>query len=232
MSEVKPIETFYNGYRFRSRLEARWAVFFDAAGIKYEYESEGYEFDGERYLPDFYLPDFDIHAEVKGNRPNVDKDIAKCVKMIKWGGAIKAILFLGEVPTLDIKNGGHWHFPILCYQTGIISDEVVPKWLYFEDNFDDEGDSIGVAIAIPHTNYPDPFYIDCDGSIYGRWDTITRKHLNVSVNPVTDFELRNEPQVDEIIRQMNIEFVLDRNKLFYAALQKARQARFEYGEKG
>ena len=27
---IKPIETNYKGYRFRSRLEARWAVFFDA----------------------------------------------------------------------------------------------------------------------------------------------------------------------------------------------------------
>ena len=43
MSEIKAIETVYNGYRFRSRLEARWAVFFDAAGIKYEYEPEGFD---------------------------------------------------------------------------------------------------------------------------------------------------------------------------------------------
>lgn len=57
MAEIKPIETFYNGYRFRSRLEARWAVFFDALGIKYEYEREGYDL-GEAgwYLPDFWLP--------------------------------------------------------------------------------------------------------------------------------------------------------------------------------
>lgn len=40
--EIKPIETYYNGYRFRSRLEARWAVFFDALGVRYEYEPEGY----------------------------------------------------------------------------------------------------------------------------------------------------------------------------------------------
>jgi hypothetical protein len=33
---IKTIETIYNGYRFRSRLEARWAVFFDAMGIKYD----------------------------------------------------------------------------------------------------------------------------------------------------------------------------------------------------
>ena len=42
---IKPIETIYNGYRFRSRLEARWAVFFDKIGIKYQYEPEGYEVD-------------------------------------------------------------------------------------------------------------------------------------------------------------------------------------------
>lgn len=55
---IEPIETNYNGYRFRSRLEARWAVFFDSAEIRYEYEPEGYQFSsGEKYLPDFYLPD-------------------------------------------------------------------------------------------------------------------------------------------------------------------------------
>jgi hypothetical protein len=38
--DIKPIETRYNGYRFRSRLEARWAVFFDTLGIEYQYELE------------------------------------------------------------------------------------------------------------------------------------------------------------------------------------------------
>ena len=42
MGEIKAIETVYNGYRFRSRLEARWAVFFDAMQIRYEYEPEGF----------------------------------------------------------------------------------------------------------------------------------------------------------------------------------------------
>lgn len=51
---IKPIETYYNGYRFRSRLEARWAVFLDALGVEYEYEPEGFELpSGKRYLPDF-----------------------------------------------------------------------------------------------------------------------------------------------------------------------------------
>lgn len=52
--KIKPIETIYNGYRFRSRLEARWAVFFDALGVDYEYEPEGFNLpNGGRYLPDF-----------------------------------------------------------------------------------------------------------------------------------------------------------------------------------
>jgi hypothetical protein len=53
---VKPIETQYKGYRFRSRLEARWAVFFDAAEIQWQYELEGFELPSGRYLPDFWIP--------------------------------------------------------------------------------------------------------------------------------------------------------------------------------
>lgn len=65
---MKAIETEYNGYRFRSRLEARWAVFFDKLRIKYEYEPEGIVLsDGTYYLPDFYLPEFCCYFEVKRN---------------------------------------------------------------------------------------------------------------------------------------------------------------------
>lgn len=68
---IKPIETIYKGYRFRSRLEARWAVFFDELGVDYEYELEGYELeDGTRYLPDFYIPKEKLFVEIKGEYPN------------------------------------------------------------------------------------------------------------------------------------------------------------------
>ncbi len=62
---IAAIETHYKGYRFRSRLEARWAVFFDAMGIQWEYEPEGFKIDGVYYLPDFYLPQVSMYAEVK-----------------------------------------------------------------------------------------------------------------------------------------------------------------------
>ena len=63
---IKPIETRYKGYRFRSRTEARWAVFFDVLGVKWEYEPEGYHLGkaGE-YLPDFWLPQIGCYWEIK-----------------------------------------------------------------------------------------------------------------------------------------------------------------------
>lgn len=64
---LKPIQTFYKGYRFRSRLEARWAVFFDALAIEWKYEPEGFQLAPDvRYLPDFWLPQVRMWAEVKG----------------------------------------------------------------------------------------------------------------------------------------------------------------------
>jgi len=60
MDVVKPIETTYRGVRFRSRLEARWACCFDALGIEWVYEHEGYETPYGRYLPDFWLPQVSV----------------------------------------------------------------------------------------------------------------------------------------------------------------------------
>jgi hypothetical protein len=50
---VRPIETHAYGCRFRSRTEARWAVFMTEAGFGWEYEPEGLELEAGRYLPDF-----------------------------------------------------------------------------------------------------------------------------------------------------------------------------------
>lgn len=69
--DIKPIETVYKGYRFRSRLEARWAVFFDALDVKWQYEVEGYQLKSGWYLPDFFLPGrggfFEIKPEIDFN---------------------------------------------------------------------------------------------------------------------------------------------------------------------
>ena len=64
---IRAIETYYSGCRFRSRIEARWAVFFDRIGILWEHEEQGFDVGNPpvRYLPDFYLPQLGLYVEVK-----------------------------------------------------------------------------------------------------------------------------------------------------------------------
>lgn len=75
MTGIKAIETQYAGCRFRSRLEARWGVFFDALGIEWQYEPQGYVIDGRPYLPDFWLPGQRTWVEVKGHDGAVDREL-------------------------------------------------------------------------------------------------------------------------------------------------------------
>jgi hypothetical protein len=49
----KGIPTWHARVLFRSRTEARWALFFDKLHVKWEYETQGFVTDGEPYLPDF-----------------------------------------------------------------------------------------------------------------------------------------------------------------------------------
>jgi len=77
---IKAIPTEYKGYQMRSRLEGRWAVFFDSLGIKWEYEAEGFDIDGTWYLPDFKVTTdygYIIWYEVK---PTDQSDLSKFKK--------------------------------------------------------------------------------------------------------------------------------------------------------
>ena len=86
MEKVKPIETRYKGFRFRSRLEARWAVFFDTLGVKYEYELEGFSLpSGVAYLPDFFLPDLQVFVEVKPTEQIPYVDLKKMIEFALEG---------------------------------------------------------------------------------------------------------------------------------------------------
>lgn len=74
---MKVIETRYGGVEFRSRIEARYAVFFDALNEPWEYEPEGFVLaGGERYLPDFWLPEMSCYFEIKGAQPT-DQEYSK-----------------------------------------------------------------------------------------------------------------------------------------------------------
>lgn len=65
MSDFTALPTPYGDFVYRSRGEARWAVFFDKLQIRYQYEPEGFDLGGHWYLPDFYLSHLRMFAEVK-----------------------------------------------------------------------------------------------------------------------------------------------------------------------
>jgi hypothetical protein len=119
---ISAIETRYAGCRFRSRLEARWAVFFDAMGIKWEYEQQGYvikaKFDHAKpwlakptpYLPDFWLPDLGFWVEVKGRDGDlgyVTLLLEACFPGDRGGlpdtGKQERILLLGPIPDVRVS---------------------------------------------------------------------------------------------------------------------------------
>jgi hypothetical protein len=213
MNQIKAIETTYKGYRFRSRLEARWAVFFDTMRIPWKYESEGYEKEigyGEeiktyRYLPDFFLPDRwgtgGTFVEVKGDKQALKKDWWHNAQMHDFGGVLPnfadsigksnaGLLLLSEIPEAS-QHKIYFH-PVLQHDKG-----VVKSYAFFG------GDGLSVVQDSPLANLLDiaPKY-GLDSS-EDDWE-IDTKQVHTT---------RHYPRVVE-------------------AYTAARSARFEHGEKG
>lgn len=99
---IKAIDTKYKNYLFRSRLEARFGVFFDEMGINWLYEHEGFELGvNDRYLPDFYFPDYDLYAEIKPQKFSF-KEHSKCRRLALMTNC--SVVELVGLPSLDLMN--------------------------------------------------------------------------------------------------------------------------------
>jgi hypothetical protein len=112
MATIRAIETVFGGYRFRSRLEARWAVFLTTLGVPFQYEPEGFKIGRLRYLPDFYLPEAFGWIEAKPLAPD-ERELEKAI-----GFASKA-----ETP-IAIFAGEPWpwkHDIIVCDIAGVMT---------------------------------------------------------------------------------------------------------------
>ena len=85
MSYSVPVkQTIFDGHAFRSRTEARFAVFFNEMNIEYKYEPHCYEFPLSshsvllpthpsktiKYIPDFFMPTLQVFIEIKPHFPN------------------------------------------------------------------------------------------------------------------------------------------------------------------
>lgn len=193
---IQAIETVYNGYRFRSRLEARWAVFFDAAGIMYEYEPEGYRMsDGTMYLPDFFLPEFNIYVEIKASRDNDDG---------------KAERFADEASafTDDAVCGGI----LVCYGQSTNHDMVFMSNCESDDSGGGFFNSDGLDVRFMINEITGD---NCLIIYWNKWESSFYRTKNVYTTGGDEIPL---PEM------------LSQNRILTAEL-KARQARFEHGEK-
>jgi len=163
--KTKAIETSYMGCRFRSRLEARWAVFFDALGWDWEYEKQGYTIGNweEEFTP--WLPDFEIitpsgqhfYVEVKGDR-NFFADgkwlnrfdfnggppgFSDCGWSNKYDESCKPLILLGDIPRFDVKHVVFYAPVIVHYKAvhGVLgelaSDGVHTQSDFYWDNIND-----------------------------------------------------------------------------------------------
>lgn len=101
--DIRAKPTVYKGYRFRSRLEARWAVFFDRLKLKWEYEPETYNTEHGPVCPDFVFGrrGETWYAEVK---PDMDHLIADLDHILNRYND----LVLGCATQLDLHGGVGW----------------------------------------------------------------------------------------------------------------------------
>lgn len=238
---IKAIETYYNGYRFRSRLEARWAVFFDELEIEYQYEPEGFELsNGKRYLPDFYLPRHKIYVEVK----SADKCFIKITDP-----DISSYKFIGN------ENNKYHLFATDCVDNGmgvwfVFGD---PMCAMHSDIIGENGNNVLLCKLVCtlkklHTNKKDVCV--CDGKSKKISECHIESFAGVCVDAICkDYIITcNHPNgtcpdpisalplnlIEEGLKNSNDEeFKNDTERILsesFTACEKARQARFEYGE--
>jgi hypothetical protein len=117
---IKSIETKYKGILFRSRLEAKWASFFDLLGWKWRYEPA--DFNG--WIPDFAIYGHDcVYVEVK---PVIDFP-ADVAGKIDASGCQNEVLILGETGP-DRMGGGDWLRLGWLREAVGYADEPIREW--------------------------------------------------------------------------------------------------------
>lgn len=209
MEHIKAITTYYNGYKFRSRLEARWAVFFDAANIRYEYEPEGFKMQsGLCYLPDFYLPEENMYVEVKPQRKDSWKDIDRVCKFV--GNGINTLLLLSNIPSPDACI---WYFPVLYWHP--VDLQVKIKWCPFVPS---NNGAYLLRLMYDPTQEAEQLVPIFSG--------ISESQAIMKANDMLT------PKQDKSKELYEAFLDDDEKQLMVTIWGKARQARFEHGEKG
>lgn len=213
--KIKAIETQYKGYRFRSRLEARWAVFFDALKLDWQYEPEGFDLGQAGY----YLPDFRVAMpsglvtwyEVKPDDNIIDTKLSSFDKLItEESGYMQSAIQVNGDPLSMLQNNkfntdgvGDIFIEGMCPRCGEIGNF---SNMIFPDAPDDD-----ILISCFRCDVTTPCGSGNDAQL-GILGCISHPHKGWNM---IDFD----------------KFVVFEVSILAAAI-KARSARFEHGENG
>jgi hypothetical protein len=215
MERIGAIETRYAGHHFRSRLEARWAVFFDHLKVKWQYESQGFQNEaGDRYLPDFYLPESETWVEVKGDRHALVDDAARMSRLLASGsplpgmnqslGTSRGLILLGNIPA-DIEQSV-WMHPVIQQGHGAL----YRNWGCF------------VALKTPAT-----------GSERGQWYPMSTSEEGINIGFFYDIDLVEISADDHwLVEEKRLRDCVRPMTRTLSAYTAARTARFEHGQSG
>lgn len=122
---IQSIPTTYAGCTYRSRTEARWAVWFDAVGLRFQYEAEGFSIRSGYYLPDFWIADWNMFFEVKGAEPT-EEECRKCAELSE----------LAECDVLLAIGAPEERFQLIWFVRG---DEQLARFVIARDKFSAAG---------------------------------------------------------------------------------------------
>jgi hypothetical protein len=143
--QPRAIETRYQGYRFRSRTEARWACFFDRLGLSWDYEPEGFELPGGvRYLPDFKIGNAWFEVKPPGEPAEkarlFQEKIGEPVFVLDGKPDLRAYLSAKGGANMIFLPKWHDHAPYF-FETGMCDRRAFPV-----DDFFDVVDALRAAV--------------------------------------------------------------------------------------
>lgn len=111
---MRSLEAIYQKRRFRSRLEARWAMFYDSVGVEWAYEPEAIDLGKFSYQPDFWLKPFQAWNEIKGEIVD-DKAgllmIEKCAQLAAQSGRPVILNFHDPLDPVCAVFSGPRYYP-------------------------------------------------------------------------------------------------------------------------
>lgn len=143
-------ETNYGDDKFRSRNEAKHAVFLSHLGIDYKYEQEDMNGRYGRVLPDFYLPSLGIYYEVKHNGFSEDDRVAH---LNKFAGVVRqtgkpCMIAYGDPRDTTVDK---WNNSVLIFynvKKSLPTFSQTPKLSYTLVKFSSDSESIYLSTDI------------------------------------------------------------------------------------